>query len=135
MKDSTLFLENVSTFFRSVSGAFQALFQKNTGKKRKYFPEKEQNFLSFNSGVLATKILGFDVAWCHFDVAWPKLCHKNGVFDQIVGCSVNLDIPWEKSAPVDVKILQLCVIAYLALFTTLTNEMRWCQSASIFNQL
>ena len=38
-------------------------------------------------GISAPQILGFDVAWSHFGVAWPKLWHKNGVFDHILGCS------------------------------------------------
>ena len=44
------------------------------------------------SMILAPKILGFDVAWGHFDIAWSKFWHKNGVFDQILGCSGHYDI-------------------------------------------
>ena len=45
-----------------------------------------------------------DIAWGQFDVAWPKMWHKNGVFDQILGCSGHLYVAWEKWAPVAVKI-------------------------------
>ena len=31
--------------------------------------------------ISAPQSLEFDVALGHFDVAWPKLGHKNGVFD------------------------------------------------------
>ena len=52
---------------------------------------------------MAPQILEFDVVLGHFDVAWPKLWHKNGVFDQILGCSGHLDVPFEKWAPVALK--------------------------------
>ena len=48
-------------------------------------------------GILAPQILGFDIAW-------PKLWHKNGVFDQNLGCSGHFDIASEKWAPVTLKI-------------------------------
>ena len=46
---------------------------------------------------MAPQILGFDVAW-------PKLWHKNGVFDQNLGCSGHFDVASEKWAPVALKI-------------------------------
>ena len=54
-------------------------------------------------GVSTPQILEFDVALGHFDVAWPKLWHKNdknGVFDQILGCSGHFEVALEKWAPV-----------------------------------
>ena len=51
LKTSALFSENVSAFFRSGSGLIPEKGRKNTGnrpeKKRKHFPEKERNLLSF----------------------------------------------------------------------------------------
>ena len=47
--------------------------------------------------VSGSKILGFDVAWSKF--AWPELWLKNGVFDQISGCSGQFDIALEEWAP------------------------------------
>ena len=35
--------------------------------------------------------------------AWPKLWHKNGVFDQILGCSGHFDVTLENWAPVVLK--------------------------------
>ena len=52
---------------------------------------------------LAPHILEFDIALGHFDVAWPKLWHKNGVFDQILGCSGHFDVALEKWAPIALK--------------------------------
>ena len=54
-------------------------------------------------GISAPQILEFDVALGHFDVAWPKLWHKNGVFDQILGCSGHFDVALEKWASVALK--------------------------------
>ena len=51
----------------------------------------------------APQILGFDIALSHFDIASPKLWHKNGVFDQILGCSGHFDVALEKWAPVALK--------------------------------
>ena len=53
---------------------------------------------------MTSQILGFDIAWGHFDVAWPKLWHKNGVLDQNLGCSSHFDVASEKWAPVALKI-------------------------------
>ena len=47
--------------------------------------------------------LGFDVAWSHFDIAWPKFWHTNGVFDQTLGCSGHFDVAREKWAPIAKK--------------------------------
>ena len=62
---------------------------------------------------MAPQILGFDVAWGHFDVAWPKLWHKNGVFDQNLGCSGHFDVASEKWAPVALKIFYRYALAFL----------------------
>ena len=44
----------------------------------------------------------FDVAWNNF--ALPELWLKNGVFDQISGCSGHFDVSLEKWAPVAIPV-------------------------------
>ena len=60
-------------------------------------------FLQVCLGISAPQILEFDVALSQFDAAWPKLWHKNGVFDHILGCSGHFDVALEKWAPVALK--------------------------------
>ena len=48
-------------------------------------------------GISAPKILGFDVAL-------PKLWHKNDVFDKFLGCSGHFDVASDKWAPVALEI-------------------------------
>ena len=38
-----------------------------------------------------------------YDVPWPKLWPKNGVFDQILGSSGHFDVALEKWAPIALK--------------------------------
>ena len=53
--------------------------------------------------ISAPQILEFDVDLGHFDGAWPKLGHKNVVFDQILGCFGHFEVALEKWAPVTLK--------------------------------
>ena len=67
-----------------------------------------------------TQILEFDVASGHFDVAWPKLWHKNGVFEKILGCSGHFDVALEKWAPVALKTFyRYCHLAKIVFLTKL----------------
>ena len=73
-------------------------------------------------GISAPQILEFDVALGHFDVAWPKLWHKNVVSDQILGCSGHFDVKW---APVALKAF------YRYGWVSNPTDIHWMRSADL----
>ena len=65
--------------------------------------------------ISAPQILEFDIALGHFDFPWPKLWHKNVVFDQTLGCSGHFVVALEKWAPVALKTFYRYVLHTTAL--------------------